>query len=1115
MEPVLQVWSAPRCQTGADAIAPLPLTQSADITETVAGTDDGGSFVVERTTAVQCGVLEGRVLRAVFPLRGVIEWVIVKVQRTDPGDLVKVTLGPLRQLLALRPFARTLTDLTVAHTFAAFSGTVAEYLNQRVLTNLTEDQLEWLSLGTMANSTVYQWPEQTMVRRGECLTTVEQVTGLECVLRRLTDDAGYALDVLDARGSSAEPVAFDTAALGLEIGETRNLLQAGTAVRPFGDDNLPMGEVDWIGGAVSGSGPYWIPLTDPTGGTAPIWEDDQFVGAYLGLPSGTGLLITDSRASDSAVQVASLGSYAAGQRVVFWENATGRPLSVVQSPTAIDSSRGLVEAKATIKGARQERTLNRNGGFEQGGTNWTHGDYGEPIARSDFGKTLNFLSNGSRASGTGTGTPFAVDGLPTDPPAMIYQFDQLIIDGVAHTFSADVVPNTSGEITASITPNLTATYADDTPVTVVRREVRQWIKDGTTSFADWASSGGLLAMRDVASDGLLFRPMTGLSLVHDASGLSFTGNVESIAYTSGFSGTFTVNTSGAIGTPPAQFTDGDTFTVIFTRETRTLRFNGTQSSGASSVSFKAVSALARRDWVNTDTLYAKRSLSATAVITAFDDTTNTATLNTGTSTIDGVDSADRDGIAALLIPQTHIAVDYTVSGGAGSPPANVQWIVQSISGSDMALTIDLAWLASAFGVAPFDITINSVTDQGGWPRTYTANWTVVDSYPVASGASWGSNGRATVSITVPAGRTIARGTPLYSNWVGGGASGAEAQSPTPLFAHAAVTGSASSLEVAGWDDYRSDWDGVSTLTTAVWRLFSGTAGSSFGFDGETLVCAVTTQADGTGAANVTLQAANTTTIANNSGVRIVRPAMIPAGERTTGSAMRLAVGNAGVPPTPTNLGVQSETAWLTVPSGQSRPVIGVARVALTEGSWSSGGLAPSVTLFNRTTNQTVLSRSIDGEPTITVETTGITVVDVWCAATITQSGLYEIRLHGGSATDLHRWCVVLDATFYVGSTPLPYFPGARSRVAFQRAQQLLATRSSASRYTLRGFDSAELQGTGTPLVPGQRARLRSEALGIDTTQRVVRLTWRFPDGELVQAECEALAPKLTDVTVSL
>lgn len=1108
-QPVLQVWTAPKCQPGASPFAPLPVTVSARITETVGGTDDAGQVVIPRDVALAHGVAEGRVLRAVFPLRGAVEWVVTRVVDGDPRDTTTVTLAPLRQLLALRGVVRSVTGATTSLTLPAFSGTVAELLTARVLTNLSDDSLTWLSAGTIDPTAVYPWPGQTAVRRGEVLTLIEQVTGADVVLRRLADDAGYAIDVLTQQGSTATPRLLSGAVQQLD--RTRDLLQTATEVLPIGDDGAPMGEVDWTGGTPSGSGPYWIPLTDPAGGAAPIQQDDQCVGCVLALPGGTTLPILDSRASDSAVQVASLGAYSAGARVVIWEAASGRPVTRLSAPAAQAESRGQVTAKVTVKGARQERTLNRNGDFLDGATQWTPGVQGTAMRRSDFGTSWSALVNGSRASGTGTGTPLSLDNGPANTP--IYRGLQLVIAGVTHTFSSDVVPNTSGAITASITPNLTATYADDFPVPVIRREVRQWVKDGTTSFATWASTNQL-AMRDVASDGLLFRPITGLSVIHDASGFSFTGNVVSLTYTSGTAGTFVMQTSGGIGLPPANFTDGDTFTVIFTRETRTLRFNGTQSSGASSVSFKAVSALARRDWVNTDTIYARRSLSATAVITAFDNTTNTATINTGTSTLDDVASADRDGNAVLWISPNHIDLDYTISGGTGSPLPLNPWIVTGISGSSMTLTPDVAQIAAAFGVAPFQVTINRVTGQANWPQTYTAEWTVIDSYAVASGASWGNNGRATVSVTIPAGRTIARGTPLYSNWVGGGSTGAAAQSPTPLFAHAAVTGSASSLEVAGWDDYRSDWDGSTAEPTGVWRLFSGTAASSFGFAGETLVVATDTTFDGSGVARVTLTAANTTTISDNATVDVTIPAMIPSGKRTTGRAMRLLFSGGGIgaltPGAAAPAAVVSESAYVAVPSGTTRQATAVARIVCQ--SSSIPAIAPPCAAIVRTATGTIAGSA---EAEFTELGNGLLLATVVVRATLTASGLYALHLYGGSNTLFKHWHVALDAQWYLGSDVLPFFNGARSRVAWQRGQQVLAARQASARYRLTAIDQAELLATGEVLVPGQSVVLVNPALNLHTTQRVVSLEWDWPSGAVVDIECAALTPKLTDVTISL
>lgn len=1108
MAPVLQVWSGPKCQLSATPWEPLPAAVAARITETVGGTDDVGQLTVPTSIARAAGIDEGRVLRAVFPLRGVVEWLLLRVEDGVPGDTTSVTLAPLRQLLALRGFARLAGGASTALAFPEFSGTVADVLNARVLLNLADDDLTWLSLGTLEPTSTYTWPAQQAVRRGEVLTLIEQVTGADVSLRRLANDAGYAIDVLTQRNGTLAPRLLRGAVQ--RLARTRDLLQTATEVMPLGEDNAPMGEVDWLGGTPIGSGPFWIPLTDPTGGAAPIQEDGQCAGHFLALPGGTALPILASRKSDSAVQVASLGAYSANNRVLFWENATGRPLTRLSAPAARASHRGQVTAKVTVKGARAERTLNRNGDFLAGAQHWTPGLQGVAIAREDFGVTMNFLVNGARANGTGTGTPFTVDGGVAGKA--LYRGDQLRIAGVTHRFTAQSVPDAAGALSGSISPNLTATYPDDLPVTLVRREVRQWVKDGTTSFADWAASGGLLAMRDVDSDGLLFRPMTGLELIHDASGMFFTGNVESLQYTNGLSGAFIVNTSGGFGTPPAQFTDGDTFTAIFVRETRVLRFNGTQALGASSVSFKPVASLARRDWLNTDMLYARRALSAVARITAFNDTTLEATLDLGVSTIDEVASADRDGNARLLIDPNHIGVDYTVTGGSGAPLPQIPWIVQSISGSIMTMAVDVNAIAAAYGVAPFQVTITNIYDQGGWARSYTSTWTVVDGYAVTAGATWGSNGRATVPISVPAGRVIARGTPLYANWIGGGAAGAEAQSPTPLFAHAQVTGAASSIDVAGWDDYRSDWDGSTPLPTAVWRLFSGTPASSFSFAGEVLVVGTTTAFDGSGAASIVLQAANTTDIADNATVELVRPAMIPAGERSTGAAMRLLYAVSG-PLTPGQTpppGVVSDVGYVAVPAGETAPLTATARVVVQRDSLPA--IAPPVIALVRVATNTVVASSAAEVVDIG---NGLAMATFVCTATLSAGGLYAIHLYGGSNTLFQHWHVALEAQCYVGREALPFFPGARSRVAYQRAQQVLAQRQQSARYRVTAIDQAELAASGAPLLPGQPVRLVADELGIDDTQRAVRLEWAFPGGELVELECAAIAPKLTDVTVSL
>lgn len=1109
--PTLQVWSAPKCEAGAVPIAALPAQTAATITETAAATDDSGTFTLPADVASACGVAEGRILRASFPLRGVVEWVMIKVTESDPGATVTVTLGPLRLLLAWRGFVRDVRGAETVQAFTPAAQTVSEFLTRYVLSNLADDGLSWLSLGTVEYAGTIEPAAFANVRRGELLTDVEQLTGYEVSLRRLAADAGYAIDVLARRNSDADTVLFETPGSAQSITRVRDLLQTATAVVPIGTDDRPMGEVDWIGGAVSGSGPYWIPLTDPAGGAGPIAEDDQFVGAYLALPGGTTLAITESRASDSAVQVASVGAYVPGQRVCLWDNTTGRPVSLITSPTALASNRGRVVARVSVKGARTERTLNQNGGFDGNALNWTiTSNAAAELPRSEFPLTLTGSANGARSAGVGTGTPFPVTGFPAN--TWMRRGDRIVVDGVTLTVTADAVPDTSGALSLSVSPGLPATYADDTPLTLQRVDVRNLQWDGTISYASWIASFPRYAtFKDVNTDGLQdTENIDGLAitLTHTPSGGLMYGAAPQ--YVSGNAGKITFQSSGFTGTPPANFTDGDAFVLTIPRETRTLRLSGSHSSGAVTLNFKPVSALARRDWTSSDTLYAKRSISGTALVTAFNTSTLVATITTGSSTLDDVASADRDGIAQLVIDRSYIDIDVTVYGGSGSAPSFYVWTVSSISGSSMTLSPDLEWIRNWYGASGVDY--NGCTLSSGWPQTFTASWSVVDTYPVGGSASWGSNGRATVAITVPSGRTIPRGTKLYANWIGGGSSGAASEAATPLYAHAAVTGSASSIVVAGWDGYRRTWDGTTAQPTGVYRVFGGTGTSRFvvGSASEVVV-GTSVQLNGSGAGNVTLAAANVDAIANGAALTVTRPTLLTSDDRTTGSGLRLLY----APGTPTysTPSAQSSSWYVTVPPGDTRVVRGVATINVRPGTIAPGSVA--VALVDLTRNVLLASGTVDSTTTYTA----LTRLTISVTATVAASGLLALRVYGGSDSDFSVWHYLTAGWWYVAPSAddavLSFADGARSRVAFQRGQAILSQRKGAARYAVRGIDRSVLTASGTPVVPGQSARLRSAALALDTTSRIVRLTWAWPSGELLDAECEAAAPRFTDVTVSL
>jgi hypothetical protein len=1016
-------------------------------------------------------------------------------------------------LLAWRGFVRETRGAEVVLAFNPPPLTVSEVLTRYVLTNLADDGLAWLSAGTIEFGQTITLPAFTSARRGEILTTIEQLTGCEITLRRLSADAGYAIDVLTRRASTREAVLFEVPGTAQAIQRTGDLLQSATAVLPIGADERPMGEVDWIGGTPSGAGPFWIPLTDPAGGAAPIWEDDQFVGAYLALPNGSTLAITDSRASDSAVQVASLGTYAAGQRVVLWENTTGRPLSVIRSPAAVASSRGLVVAQVRVTGARSERTLNTNGDFTAGVSGWTTtSQAATEIPRDELGVTRTGASNAFRAAGTGTGTPMPVTGFPAN--SWLRRGDRLIVDGVTLTVTADAVPNTSGALTLTVSPGLPAAYADDTPLTMTRVEVRALQLDGTITWAAYSAFPGgttTLTFKDINTDGLQGTPnVDGLltTLTHTPTGGFFTGTTW--GYVTGNAGKATFGPTGFSGTPPTAFNDGDACVLTVPRETRTLRLDGAYLLGATSLTFKPVTALARRDWTTSDTLFVRRSLSTTALITAFNSGTYVATITTGSSTIDDVASADRDGIARFDISRDNIDVDLTITGGFGSAPSSYPWIVQSISGSNMTLELDLAWIQAWYGAD--GVTLNSVTLNTGWPVTLTANWSVVDTYPVTSTASWGANGRATVPISIPSGRTISRGTFLYSNWVGGGSSGAESQGPTPLLCHTSVTGVASSVVVLGLDNYRTTWDGITSETTGVYRVFGGTGTSRFVVaTASEVVVGTSLQLNGSGAGSVTLYAANTDAIANGAILTVTRPTLLLSDDRTTGSGFRLM--HAPGTPTFTTPYAQATTATVTVPAGESRVVRGVATINVRPGTIAPGSLA--VALVDLTRGVLLASGTVES----TTTPTALTRVIVSATAVLTGTALVALRVYGGSLSDWTIWHYLTGAWWYVAPSvddPLvAFFDGARSRVAFHRGQSILAQRKGAARYGVRGLDLTALADVGDPPEPGQLARLRSESLALDTTARIMRLTWAWPGAVLLDAECEAAAPRFTDTTVSL
>jgi hypothetical protein len=1114
--PVLQVWSAPKCQADAVALSPLPATVSAQITEALGG-QESGVIVLDPVTARASSLAEGRIVRAVVPLRGVMEWMVTQIADSDPAGTVTVTLGPLRQLLALRGFVREITSAATVMTFRPDPLTVANFITRYVLTNLDADGLAWLGLGTMEHTALIDPGEFGVVRRGELLALIERITGYEVALRRLEGDVGYVIDVVQRRGDALETILLETPATATEITRARDLTRAATAVLPVGDDNKPMGEVDWIGGAAIGSGPWWIPLTDPDGGAAPIREDGQFAGAFLLLPDGSVLFITATRASDSAVQVIALGTYATSQRVTLVENSTRRPVSLITSPTALSDARGLVVAKVTARGARQERTLNRNAGFEDGATHWSEVNgtgQGAPISRDELGLALSFAANGARAGGTSTATPLAVDGLVSG--AWIRRGDTILHQTASRDVTGTVMSSSTGVLTLGVAaPGLPTALSDGNTFTLTRRfstvaaSAIAMPRLGGVVYLT-AASVGTTDLHLMLGDRRMLEPTgsytfsgpNGFALNFSvaaqdtsriAASYAFTSNdpiVESVPYTRH------VTAITATDAKQVQLTLGDDVNIGTPTVGQWIRIDTTNSANW------AGAGLGQRD--------APYLYFFTPGIRLLG---KIATVSSGSLVVDliGYPSAVDFRTVGTITPLAEAPHPDVLQLGFVTPVVyglTNEWAASSnftLFRPDTArtLNVDGGYSSGATSITTKPLAAVETRAWVGGDTLFHFDGTTTTTYTVNSGVSvTASTGLAAVPITIPSGVTLRRGDIVWSNAHGDVNTSAMRVATT-------VTGADSSVSVYHGDTLsNNEPDGG---IVAAYRVLGGTGQSAIGFQGNTMVAAASAQANGSGQANVTLVSAPSADIGDNAVLTLTRPTLLGVRDRATGSVLRLFFAAGTGTPAIGVTAMQSEAITVPVSAGESVPVIAVARFRVTPESLGVGQ-APVVALVNLTTGA-VLAWGTISSTTVYTEPYG--ALELSARATLTTTASLAVRIYGGSSTVFTRWHVCTDAAFYVGADVLPYVAGSRSRVGFQRGQDILAQRKSSARYQVRGLDQTALAASGTPMQLGQRVRLRSDALDLDTTQRIVRLVWQWPKAELVEVECEALTPRFTDVTVSL
>jgi hypothetical protein len=361
--PVLQLWTGPRCEPGAVPLGALRAI-SAQVTES---TTSPASLrvVVSAETARAASVSEGTCVRELTEARGERWWYVSTVTDAD-GDASQVVLqcGTLRQLLTMRGLVR---DGTVFR-FSPGPRTVTDLVTTYVLTNLTTDNLSWITLGTIDATDPIEIGDITRATRAAVLEAIERQTGHTARLRALFTSGiltGFALDVVEDVAAGRPTVPLAVGPQVASIARTREAIRAATVAVPFTDGGQPMDSAVWLVDSISGTTPAWLVLRDPLAGAPfPVREDGQFVGSFVRQRDGTQSAILDSRASDSAVQIATVGTIAAGDELSITATSGGATTIELTSPSGLASPRGRLVATVATRVADGRRNLVQNGTLE-------------------------------------------------------------------------------------------------------------------------------------------------------------------------------------------------------------------------------------------------------------------------------------------------------------------------------------------------------------------------------------------------------------------------------------------------------------------------------------------------------------------------------------------------------------------------------------------------------------------------------------------------------------------------------------------------------------------------------------------------------------------------------
>lgn len=344
----LELWTETAAGSGARVafFGPDALT-SCVLKTSLAGTEQLG-FSLSRLHDSISEIVHGRIARVCWSDTTYdTEWRLSEdASQSGRGDLGQVAwvAQPLYLDLARAPYLAFDSNGRPTYDFSAAQLTATQWLTNYVLPCCTEAPLPYtVAVGTVDYTNVFDMD-------GEFATALEIIRAIQQPGRapgdfyfRRNGATDYKIDILAARGSTANTVRVQTARNLLDHARKRTLISLGTKIVPRGKQGAAVRDISqciWrVQTVVNGT---TADLEDPLGGADPIAFDDQLNGMYVAKVASTfsSQVISDSATANSRITVADTTGWASGTtfvRVFRTATSAGNRVVSLTHPTRVVS----------------------------------------------------------------------------------------------------------------------------------------------------------------------------------------------------------------------------------------------------------------------------------------------------------------------------------------------------------------------------------------------------------------------------------------------------------------------------------------------------------------------------------------------------------------------------------------------------------------------------------------------------------------------------------------------------------------------------------------------------------------------------------------------------------